>query len=271
MGDTRFEVVLCDTAESRSIHYQIRYQVYCMETGFEDPEGFSDGKEKDGHDGDSVHFAIRDTASGNWIAAMRLVLAGEGVLPSEGMCNLAPVSETPVRRQQAVEFSRLCVIESHRRHNRDLSLVRIIDGKSGEVSKRVPHPKYPEILLSFIRATFAWSKDNNVRDCYFLINRALARTLKRLNLELKPVGESCEHRGVRTPYLVDLRLSEQRMLEKLSVFKELNSRGAPYSCYSNSEVAAKKEPGRISGVHLNPTATTKRSVYRERLSLAVQG
>ena len=239
MGDARFQTVLCDTAESRSIHYQIRYQVYCKETGFEDPGEFVDKKEKDSLDGNSVHFAVRDPANGNWIAAMRLVLAGNGKMPSEGLCNLAPVPEVPSKkRQQMVEFSRLCVLESHRRHNRDRSQVRIIDGKSGEVSKTVPHPRYPEILLSFIRATFAWSRDNDVRHCYFLINRALARTLQRLNLELTPVGDSCEHRGIRTPYLVDLRLSEQRMLEKLSVFKELNSRGEPFLRYSEREEVA---------------------------------
>ena len=245
MGDARFQTVLCDTAESRSIHYQIRYQVYCMETGFEDPGEFTDKKEKDSLDGNSVHFAVRDPANGKWIAAMRLVLAGNGKMPSEAMCNLAPVPEDPPLRRQMVEFSRLCVLESHRRHNRDRSQVRIIDGKSGKVSKTVPHPRYPEILLSFIRAVFAWSRDNDVHYCYFLINRALARTLKRLNLELTPVGDSCEHRGIRTPYLVDLRLSEQRMLKKLSVFKELSSRGEPFSCYSGlEEVAAAKGFGR---------------------------
>lgn len=238
MGDVRFETVLCDTAESRSIHYRIRYQVYCMETGFEDPGEFSDGKEKDDHDGNSVHFAVRDPANGRWIAAMRLVLAGPGQLPMEPMCNLEPVPEDPSRRRQMVEFSRLCVLESHRRHNRDRSLVRVVDGRSGVVSKTVPHPRYPEILLSFIRAVFAWSRENDVRHCYFLINRALARTLKRLNLELTPVGDSCEHRGIRTPYLVDLRLSEQRMLEKLSVFKELNSVGSPFAYYSQWEETA---------------------------------
>ena len=237
MGDARFETVICDTAESRSIHYKIRYQVYCMETGFEDPDEFAEGKEKDRHDGNSVHFAVRDPANGHWIAAMRLVLAGDGKMPSEAMCNLAPVPEDPSLRCQMVEFSRLCVAESHRRHNRDRSLVRIIDGKSGQVSKTIPHPRYPEILLSFIRAVFAWSRENDVHYCYFLINRALARTLKRLNLDLTQIGDSCEHRGIRTPYLVDLRLSERRMLEKLSVFKELTSNGEPFSYYSELQKA----------------------------------
>ena len=44
MSGAKFQTVLCDTDESCSIHYQIRYQVYCRETGFEDPEEFADGK-----------------------------------------------------------------------------------------------------------------------------------------------------------------------------------------------------------------------------------
>ncbi len=241
MGDRRFEVYLCDTDESRSVHFQIRYQVYCMETGFEDPEEFFDKKEIDKHDMNSVHFAARDPANGHWIAAMRLVLAGQGTMPSEKLCNLDPIPAELSERLGRVEFSRLCVLESHRRHNRDRSQVKIIDGSSGRVSKTVPNPRYPEILLGFIRAVFAWSRENNVSHCYFLINRALARTLKRLNLELVPVGESCEHRGLRTPYLVDLRLSEQRMLEKYSVFKELHQQGAPYACYSDISDTLPKE------------------------------
>ena len=232
MGSTGFDTVICDTAESRSIHYQIRYQVYCVETGFEDPDEFSDGREKDRHDGNSVHFMVRDPVSGEWMAAMRLVLAEAGQMPAEIMCNLEPVSEDPPRRREMVEFSRLCVKESHRRHNRDRSLVKVIDAKPGQVRKKTACPRYPEILLSFIRATFAWSRENDVRYCYFLINQALARTLKRLNLQLIQVGDSCEHRGVRTPYQVNLRVSEQRMLEKLPVFNELYSHDAPYSYYS---------------------------------------
>ena len=259
MGDARFETILCDTAESRSIHYQIRYQVYCMETGFEDPDEFADRKEKDQLDGNSVHFMVRDPASGQMVGAMRLVLAQDGRMPSESKCNLAPIPEAPSERRQMVEFSRLCVVESHRRHNRDRSLIKVIDGRSGKTSSTVPHPRYPEILLSFIRATFAWSRENGVRYCYFLINRALARTLSRLSLDLTLVGDSCEHRGVRTPYLVDLRISEKRMLEKLSVFKELNSSGLPYIRYSAyDEVAATVMSEKVPRMSPNIKAISQR-------------
>lgn len=234
MEGAKFQTVLCDTEESCSIHFQIRYQVYCRESGFEDPKEFADGMETDGHDRHSVHFAVRDPKSGSWIAAMRLVVAGQGRLPLERSCNLTPVPGRLLERRSRVEFSRLCVLESHRRHNIDRSLgFSVIDGPSGVVRKTMPDPRYPEIMLGFIRATFAWSRKNDVTHCYFLVNKALARTLKRLNILLTPVGDAFEHRGLRTPYLVDLRESERRMKEKLVVFRELERRGEPYVLYSD--------------------------------------
>jgi len=233
VSNPKFESILCDTEESRSLHYQIRYQVYCRETGFEDPSIFTDGKERDDHDRHSVHFVVRDPLSSQWMAAMRLVLAGGGRIPLEEYCNIEPVPAELLERSNFVEFSRLCVLQSHRRHNRDRSMgLKVVDGASGEVKITRPDPRYPEIMLGLINSTFEWARRNDVRYCYFLINRALARTLRRLNLDLRPVGDPIEHRGTRTPYIVDMRDSELRMKQKLSVFRELSRQDAHYYHYS---------------------------------------
>ena len=93
MDKPKFQTILCDTEESRTLHYQIRYQVYCRETGFEDSNEFTDGKERDIHDRHSVHFVVRDPLNGQGMAAMRLVLAGGGRIPSEEFCNVEPLPE----------------------------------------------------------------------------------------------------------------------------------------------------------------------------------
>lgn len=228
-----FETILCDTAEARSVHYQLRYQVYCRETDFEDPNGFTDGEERDGYDRHSVHFVARDPLNRQWVAAMRLVLAGHGGLPLEKCCNISQVSEYLPIRHTIVEFSRFCVLQSHRRPNRNRSLgLRVVDGRSGEVKITQPGPGYPEIMLGLINATFAWSRKHDVRYCYFLVNRALARTLQRLNMELRPVGEPTEHHGLRAPYIMDLRASEYRMKQKLSVLRETSRQADHYHHYS---------------------------------------
>src|SRR3569832_697528 len=74
MNKEHFEVVLADDECSRRIHYQLRYQVFCLDTGYEDPDAFPDGEEKDEWDQNAVHFLVRERETQQWVAAMRLVI-----------------------------------------------------------------------------------------------------------------------------------------------------------------------------------------------------
>ena len=233
MAKPSFETILCDTAEARSINYQLRNQVYYRETDLEGPNGLSDGKDRDKYDKHSVHFVARSPSNRQWVAAMRLVLAGHGVLPLEKFCNIEPVPENLPIRHTIVEFSRFCVLQSHRRHNRNRGLdLKVIDGRSGEMKIARSDPGYPEIMLGLINATFEWSRKHDVRYCYFLITRTLARTLQRMGMELRPAGEPAEHHGLRTPYIMDLRESEYGMKCNLPLFREISRQTAHYRHYS---------------------------------------
>jgi len=228
-----FEAILCDTPEARNIHYKLRYNVYSQVKNSEDPVGFTDGKEKDCHDRHSIQFLSRDSTNRQWVAAMRLVLAGRGILPLEEFCGIEPVPQKLLVRHTMVEFSRLCMLQNHRQHNRDRSLaLKVVDDRSGDVKTPRPNARYLEIMLGLINATFEWSRRHDIHYCYFLISQALARTFQRLNLDLRPAGEPVELRGLRTPYIVDLRATESRMKQKLSVFREMSRQGNHYRYYS---------------------------------------
>ena len=112
MASRNFEVILANDESSRHIHYQLRYQVYCLETGYEDPAQFPDEEEKDAWDGDAVHFLVREPASGRWVAAMRLVLPSAQILPIEKRVAIEP-SLWQDRRHSA-EVSRLCMVGHYR-------------------------------------------------------------------------------------------------------------------------------------------------------------
>ena len=70
-----FQIVLADTPALRDTVFRLRYQIYCMETGFERPEDFPDGLEKDAFDGRAVHSLLQHKASGDYAGTVRLVLA----------------------------------------------------------------------------------------------------------------------------------------------------------------------------------------------------
>ena len=74
MFDENFRVCFADTPFGVALHQRIRYQVFCLDKGFEDPGAFSATRETDAWDARSAHFIVQDLNSRQWVAATRLVL-----------------------------------------------------------------------------------------------------------------------------------------------------------------------------------------------------
>ena len=88
MFDTHFDVLLCDTTESRDWHYELRYDVYCIDRAYENASAFPDKRERDNHDAESVHFLVRNRTNGQFVASMRLVVGEPSELPFWHHCQL---------------------------------------------------------------------------------------------------------------------------------------------------------------------------------------
>jgi len=121
MFDKRYEVILADTAEARRIHYRLRYQVYCLEEGFEAHDSYPDQMERDSWDNNSVHFLVRSKQSKEWIAAMRLVLQRNEGLPLENLCSIDPRVMPFNHGESAAEVSRICIKNTFRRNRQPVA------------------------------------------------------------------------------------------------------------------------------------------------------
>lgn len=198
--DDQFEVVLADDEYSRSIHYQIRYQVYCLDEGFEDHALFSNEEEKDQWDDHSVHFLVRSRQTGEWVAAMRMVIPESGNLPIEQVCNIDPIVMPSFPEKKIAEISRMCIVDSHRRKQLAGRLQAMPEGKvaGGRVHRSI-------IMKGLLRAAAAYSQDHEIPFWYFLTTPALARVISRLNIQLIKVGSAYEHKGTRYPFLANIR------------------------------------------------------------------
>jgi N-acyl amino acid synthase of PEP-CTERM/exosortase system len=236
MASKNFEVILADDQWSRQIHYQLRYQVYCLETGYEDPAHFPDGQEKDEWDDDSIHFLVRERGSGQWVAAMRLVLPSAQILPIKQRVAIEP-SLLRDRRHSA-EVSRLCMVGHYRRRLQDHIMTsgnRFPDNNSAKVgvqSGTIKQQRTSEILKVLLKAAVAVSCERAIAYCYMLTTRALAKIAGHvLPMEMQLAGPSCSHRGERYPYLVNVDQVMTGLMEELS-------HGTPaYRLYSNVAVA----------------------------------
>ncbi len=228
MFDRHYEVILADNAAGRSVHYHIRYLVYCMETGFEDETQFPDGMERDSWDNNAVHFIVRARATGEWIAAMRLILPRQGQLPVEHLCQLDASALPAATPSQLGEISRLCIVDHARRRLHDHAALQ-------GIADLTPSPntfREPEIMLGLLRAAAAYSRSHGICYWYYMTTTALARMINRLNIMLKPVGPGVQHRGERYPYLADLAESEQRISDKSTDLAAMLAQRNTYRLFS---------------------------------------
>lgn len=207
--DSCFEVFLADTPESKRIHYNLRYQVYCDEMGFEDKESFPEQMEFDEWDNSSVHFMVRHRYSGQWVAALRLVHQHQLALPFEDKCTpYEPITAQQYRH--SVELSRLCVLKDARRFAlgknnlssevsaNEIGNIRYLHSVQNQNQNR-------SIMWGLYRAAVVYSAENDIKHWYTLVTPPLAYCGKKQGFEMLPVGGSCEHRGKRSPYLLEVQ------------------------------------------------------------------
>lgn len=213
MFDDRYEVILADTANSKAINFKLRYQVFCLEKGFENADRFRERMERDEHDGDAVHFLVRDKQENRWIAAARLVIGTPDKLPVSKVAkielhDLAP--ETII-----AEFSRFLIIDDYR-------------GPQGKGTSE------PEILLGLIRAARKYCRQAGIAHWVFFCRRALSRILANVGVGVEPIGPACVFRGVRVPYRLDLQTAFDEVPRfSFSAHKILSRLSKSYVSYSS--------------------------------------
>lgn len=209
MFESSYDVVLADSPAGRQIHYAIRYQVYCLEKGWEDPSVRPDRMERDGYDETSAHFLVRCRATGQWIATMRLIVAPFDQLPINRVARIDTKKLPGLTDGLTAEISRLCVIGEYMRHPRvNNPEAKFFFGPKAHSAKQIspvsPPSGQPWLTLGLIRAAREYSRQNGIRYWFFLISDPLARIVQRLGLGLQLIGPECDHRGKRRPYLRDL-------------------------------------------------------------------
>lgn len=193
--DDTYEVVLADTEQSLREHFRLRYRVYCLNTGFEDPRQYPNGQEQDAYDPDSVHFLVRRKRDRQWVAALRLVLPDARALPIQDHGVLDRKTERLITQGTIAEVSRVC----HYRGTSSKHLVPDIGIQSGSPSND------PSVMFGLLRAAFFYCLDRDIEHLLFLIRPAMARLIGRMCIPLRRAGQGCDHRGTRYPYAVDLR------------------------------------------------------------------
>jgi N-acyl amino acid synthase of PEP-CTERM/exosortase system len=187
--NTGYEVVLADTEESKKIHFNLRYQIYCIEKGFEEAKRFPDELEKDEYDENAVHFLVRHRADNQWVGAFRLIIDQFQNLPIYQHANIDYAHQVEPTKT-AVEFTRLAILRSFQK----------LPGKTmGDFFD-------PEFRLVFnaIAVGIEYSRKNGSQEIFFFCRPSLARIIKKMGLQCPQIGDKSLFRGLRYPYKFNL-------------------------------------------------------------------
>ncbi|RMD80668.1 MAG: PEP-CTERM/exosortase system-associated acyltransferase [Gammaproteobacteria bacterium] len=198
-----FEVVLARTEEQVREAQRLRYQVYCLETGFEDPAAHPDGLERDVYDARAVHSLLVHRPTGCVAGSVRLILPDPEDLaapfPLEEHCGVLWKAAPRGVRGRLGEISRFCISRAFKRR---LTEPGTVWGAPPDRWGRPPSDErrvIPHIVIGLIAGGIRLSGRSGVRHWYAVMEPSLYRLLRRFAIDFEQIGPPVEYHGNRIP------------------------------------------------------------------------
>lgn len=199
-----FEMVPAISDELKNEVYKLRYQVYCLETGFEKTDDHPAGIEIDEYDSHSIHYLIRHRKSNVFAATTRLILPDktnpDKLFPIEKFTQFdnADVMEG-IPRDKLAEASRFCVSKEFKRRKNEAGTLTGISHKweidFTEDERRV----FPHLTIALFACLIKMSDDNNIHYWYAVMEPALIRFFTTLGIYFIGIGPIADYHGKRQP------------------------------------------------------------------------
>jgi N-acyl amino acid synthase of PEP-CTERM/exosortase system len=188
-------VVPADSAELQEKAFRLRYQVYCLERGFENPADYPDGRERDGDEGRSLHSLLLDRATGAAVGTVRLIMPRRGDdLPVFRLIGAGRLHRAGLPLETTAEVSRFAVAKAFRR--------RLEEGwrtRAGRAAADGREPALQLLTFGLIRAVVMMGALGDVTHVVAMMEPALLRLLRRLGIAFHPLGRMVNHHGLRQP------------------------------------------------------------------------
>ena len=193
--------------------YRLRYQVYCLETGFENRDDFPNEQEKDDFDNRSKHFLIQHLATGSYAATTRLILSDKNnpdlPFPLEQHSQIERTDLLrPIARHQLAEVSRFCVSKDFKRRVGELGTVAGYSSEHNQSSQEAREEErrsFPLITLGLIASLIRMAVEYDTSYWYSTMEPTLIRLLKHMGICFIPLGPAIEYHGKRIPCIIKVQ------------------------------------------------------------------
>jgi N-acyl amino acid synthase of PEP-CTERM/exosortase system len=213
--DTYFRLQEASSPKLLASALSLRYQVYCLERKFEEPDQFADRLETDEYDRRSIHGLIFYRLSDEAIGTTRLILpelGGTG-LPIQSLlrkldldaANYFPTGTT-------AEVSRFAISRDFRRRNSDRAP---LSGENETPSSRESECRSNLPCLGLAQILVRMSLARGITHWAALMEPKLLRMLAAMGIHFTSIGPRIFHHGIRQPSLCHVpAMLEQLYYEK---------------------------------------------------------
>lgn len=203
--DRFFNVVQASTPDLLDLVYALRYQVYCVENSFEDPNRFPNGRECDGYDPFSKHVALVYRSTLEVVGTVRLIIPTLRMTPSLPLLGLmSPSQRVELSRyplDRMAEISRYAIAKSFRRRKDEDEVADLgYANPDVEGSRRL----MPHLTLGLMRGILSLGVAQQVEYFCGCMRPALLRLLGQFGLIFSPIGNPVNHHGLRQPCMASL-------------------------------------------------------------------
>lgn len=192
--------------------YQLRYDVYCLERNFLQPDDYPDDLETDEYDPYSLHFGVTNDRE-ELVGTVRLVRPSPVGFPMYDCCHIFPQEAKRLRKiPNLAEVSRLAI--SRRYHRRRGDGPYGVRGASsfGEPAGNVKHEDenadgrhgHVPLVVSLYKSMYQACKRNGITHLLAATERSLQRLLTTYHFPFRAIGPQVDYFGPVTPYLLDL-------------------------------------------------------------------
>ena len=187
--NANFRTVTGEDPDLLRIAHRLRYQVYCVEKGFEQASDHADRLERDEYDAHATHGVLLDRVTQEAVGTVRLILpvadAIDESFPIQQVCPDSRLRKLLPLRSTA-EISRL-------------GITRQCKGDPARVSRNSPLMR-----LGLIQMAVRMSVQNGITHWCAIIEPTMVRMMAAIGLYVQPVGGLVEYHGWRQPCICNL-------------------------------------------------------------------
>ena len=203
-----FEVLPADTQILLDEAYRLRYQVYCVEHAFENPNEHPDGREIDRFDAHSVHSVLFHRPTRSVVGTVRLILPSSPELPIRDICSRSLLETARCPFEGTAELSRFAISKKFRRRAEDSVGIdaALVDRRA--ISNPMDRRVIPHMALGLMKGAVQMSRQRGITHLFAIMEPALLRLLARLGIKFEPLGPPIEYHGLRQPCFGDIAIME---------------------------------------------------------------